>query len=57
MLSVGDFEDRERGVVKVNKNKDHFLENLTVPRMWMGTVGRSNGMAGGARDGGGAGQR
>lgn len=57
MLSVEDFEDRERGMVKVNKDKDHFLENSTVPRMWMGTVGRSNGMAGGAQEGGGAGQR
>lgn len=43
MCLVWETEDRERGVVKVNKNKDHFLENLTSQgcgwAQWEGLMG------------------
>lgn len=51
MLCVGDIEKRKRGVAKVNKDKDRFLEDLTVSSMWIGTVGRSDGTAGGSQEG------
>lgn len=46
VLSVGDIEERKRGVAKVNKDRDHYPGDPTFSSMWVGTVGRSDGTGG-----------
>lgn len=52
VLGVGDVEEKVRGVAKVNKDQERFLENLTVSSVWMGRVGRSGARLGVSRAGG-----